>query len=74
MGYLSTLSNWSTWCQVIYKLYKCPKLVETTLVRSHSPVGMGTHHTSELGADAVQLLGSKARGLSSPCAPTANFN
>jgi hypothetical protein len=31
MGNLSTLSNRSTWCQVISKLQKSPKLVETTL-------------------------------------------
>jgi len=31
MGPLSTLTNWSIWCQVISKFQKSPKPVETTL-------------------------------------------
>jgi hypothetical protein len=32
MGHLSTLSNLSTWCQVIFKIQKCLQLVEATLL------------------------------------------
>ena len=33
MGYLSTLSNLSTWCRAIFKIQKCLQLVEATLAR-----------------------------------------